>query len=474
MSENQAKKLYETVIANGYCVGCGACAVLEDSPFKMSMNKIGQYEAEVNDPNIIVHTSTKVEEVCPFSSKSLNEDQLGKSLFESSCNHDSSVGYYQKSYAGHVKEGNFRDKGSSGGFGSWVLYELLESGKVDYIINVQPSPKGAGNSEGTLFTYTICSSIEEIQSGSKSRYYPIELSGVMEQVRRQPGRYAVVGLPCFIKSVRLLQNKDAVLAERIRFCVGLVCGHLKSARYAQSLAWQSGIVPSKLEFIDFRIKSKTEAANRYSTLSATNNNEKIIPTNQLFGTDWGMGAFKYKACDFCDDVFAETADIVLGDAWLPQYVHDGAGTNILILRNNEIHELIISAKNEGRLILDELPIEQAKASQDAGLRHRKGGLGYRLTVEQENNVWIPTKRVAPNSAICSSYEKKRQDLRIKLRQLSHSSFQRALDANDLNIYLNEMNPVYKEYKSIKGSYWERCYNFFKRVKGFIRRRLSRY
>lgn len=41
----------------------------------------------------------------------------------------------------------------------------------------------------------------------------------------------------------------------------------------------------------------------------------------------------YKACDFCDDVFAETADIALGDAWLPEYVQDGNGTNVVVTRN---------------------------------------------------------------------------------------------------------------------------------------------
>lgn len=470
MSKNQAKELYETVIANGYCVGCGACAAIEGSPLKMELNKLGQYEAEINDASIIVKDSSFAEEVCPFGSKALTEDELGKDLFGSSCDYDSNVGYYQKSYAGYVKEGSFRAKGSSGGFGTWVLHELLNSGKVDYVVNVQASSQEIKNSETPLFSYTVCRSIDEIQSGSKSRYYPVELSEVMNRIRNQSGSYAVVGLPCFVKSIRLLQRKDAVLAERIKFCIGLVCGHLKSARYAQSLAWQAGIEPSELDSIDFRVKSSSEAANRYSTSVVSNNKEKLVSTSQLFGTDWGMGAFKYKACDFCDDVFSETADLVLGDAWLPQYVLDGEGTNILILRNQEIHQMIIDAKNEGRLMLDELHIKQAIASQDAGLRHRKGALSYRLSVEEKKQIWVPSKRVKPSSIIGSNYERKRQDLRIKLRELSHISFQRALEERDLKIYIDSMTPIYEEYKSIKGSYKERGYSFFERVKGYVRRK----
>lgn len=469
MSKTQSNMLYDTVISNGYCVGCGACASLDGSPFEVKMNKIGQYEA-VMDRDAIITSDSIVEEVCPFSSRALTEDELSKDIFSSSCAYNSRVGYYQKNYAGYVQEGNFREKGSSGGFGTWILYELLKSGKVDYIINVQPSSSNDSSSE-PLFKYTISKSIEELQFGSKSRYYPIELSGVIDQIHKQPGKYAIVGLPCFIKSIRLLQKVDLVIAERIKYCVGLVCGHLKSTRYAESLAWQSGVQPKELRFIDFRIKSPEKAANRYSTLIATSEDKLITPTDQLFGTDWGMGAFKYKACDFCDDVFAETADIVLGDAWLPQYLHDGEGTNVLVIRNQEISELIDNALNENRLVLDEISIKEVIASQDAGLRHRKDALSYRLSLEWKKKSWVPVKRNSLNSKI-SNNEKKRQDLRIKLRELSHSSFQNALDLNDFKIYTDAITPVYREYKAIKGSYLERAYAFLKRVRGFIKKKIS--
>lgn len=340
MNNNEpAQSLNNTVIANGYCVGCGACASLEDSPYKMSLNKIGQYEAELKDEKIIAKTFSLADEVCPFSSISSNEDELSKELFGESCDYDTSVGFYHSSFAGYVKEGSFRAKGSSGGFGTWILQELLRTKTVDYIINVQANTLNSDKFEQPLFSYSICSSASEIQAGSKSRYYPIELSDVLTRIRSLPGTYAIVGLPCFIKSIRLLQRKDSELAARIRFCIGLVCGHLKSTRYAQSLAWQSGIVPSELQGIDFRVKNPSGVANRYSTSITGGRSEQVVPTHNLFGTDWGSGAFKYKACDFCDDVFAETADVVVGDAWLPKYVQDGKGTNILVVRNQAIQNL---------------------------------------------------------------------------------------------------------------------------------------
>jgi coenzyme F420-reducing hydrogenase beta subunit len=35
-------------------------------------------------------------------------------------------------------------------------------------------------------------------------------------------------------------------------------------------------------------------------------------------------------------VLAETADVTVGDAWLPEYIKDGLGTNIITIRSPEI------------------------------------------------------------------------------------------------------------------------------------------
>ncbi|GGY69791.1 Coenzyme F420 hydrogenase/dehydrogenase, beta subunit C-terminal domain [Marinobacter zhanjiangensis] len=465
---NEYQALNDTVISNGFCVGCGACAVPEESPFHMALNEYGQYQAVLPADRVFARTSFDIEKVCPFGSGSASEDQIGKDLFEEHCSYDSQVGYYQQAYAGYVTEGTFRERGSSGGMGTWILNELLAKGYVDHVINVRSDVGGSVDSN-LLFGYTISSSLEETQSGGKSRYYPIELSRVLQKVRSTPGRYAVIGLPCFIKSVRLLQRQDPLLAERIRFCAGLVCGHLKSTRYADSLAWQMGIAPEKLESIDFRVKNPEAPANRYSTSVTSDDRHEVVPTNKLFGTDWGAGAFKYKACDFCDDVFAETADIVLGDAWLPDYVEDSQGTNIIVTRHPDIQEVIENARNEGRLVLDDITIAQAIQSQDAGLRHRKVAISYRLFREHRKGSWVPTKRVAPSKTLKPRYEQKRQRLRVDLRILSHNAFVTALKRNDFEAYLNSMLPVYREYKKHSSSLMKRSLLLFKRiVKKFVR------
>ncbi len=429
------------------------------------MDDYGQYQSTLKDPSVFATTQNDYEKLCPFGSGAPNEDEIANQHFSESCEHNNQVGYYNGVFAGHVTEGKFREQGSSGGMGTWVLNELLEKRLVDYVVHVK-SEKADQDLSNIPFKYQVSETLEETQQGGKSRYYPIELSEVLKIIRSQPGRYAIVGLPCFIKSVRLLQAQDPILAERIQYCVGLVCGHLKSAHYAQSLAWQMGIAPQEFESIDFRVKDPAQPANRYSTYAKGSYGEKVVPTNQLIGTDWGAGAFKYKACDFCDDVFAETADVVLGDAWLPEYVQDSHGTNVVVTRNQHIRQLIVNARTEGRLEMDDLGVEKAVQSQDAGLRHRKVAIGYRLYCEKISGTWVPTKRADPANKLKPRYEMKRQRLRTELRSLSHKSFLSAKRNGDITSYLDALKPVYSRYSSQGRSFFRRVLSFGKRkIKG---------
>ncbi|WPL19384.1 F420H2 dehydrogenase subunit F [Thiorhodovibrio winogradskyi] len=443
-----AGRLEATVIRNGYCVGCGACASIMAAPFQMKMNHHGQYEAQRIPILQSAHATIDVQTVCPFSDEALTEDQLAQPLYGDVCDRDSNAGYFFSVYSGYVAEGDFRARGSSGGFGTWIVHELFKLDLIDYVIHVQPLPPSDDN--GPLFVYTISDSSDSIRDGAKSRYYPIELSSVLHSVRDRPGRYAFVGLPCFIKSVRLLQRQDPVFKERIKYCVGLVCGHLKSTRYAESLAWQIGIDPLALKSFDFRVKDDHAPADRYCVSASDGEQEMISTASDLFGTDWGAGAFKYKSCDFCDDVFSETADVVLGDAWLPQFVNDSKGTNILIIRNPDIHKLLDTASKCGRIDVQELPIALAVASQAGGLRHRKDAIAYRLYSEKKDNCWTPRKRPAPLIFLFPRFERKRQDLRAQLRKLSHDAFDVARNKNDIAFFLDQMKPLYREYRAING------------------------
>jgi hypothetical protein len=111
-----------------------------------------------------------------------------------------------------------------------------------------------------------------------------------------------------------------------------------------------------------------------------------------------------------------------------------------------IRELLERAAIEKRLELDAISVGAAIESQDAGLRHRKGAIAYRLYKEKQNGAWVPNKRKEPNKSEISKFERKKQDCRTDLRELSHSNFKQALIKESLARYLSFMDGPYKNYR----------------------------
>ncbi|MGO5013581.1 Coenzyme F420 hydrogenase/dehydrogenase, beta subunit C-terminal domain [Niallia sp. Sow4_A1] len=438
--------LKDKVIDNDYCIGCGICASIKGSPFKMQLDQNGKYSPVLNGDIQNQDTDINVLTVCPFSD-SKNETEIGKEKFGKveGSKYNEFTGYYLKNYAGYVKEGEFREKGSSGGMGNWIAKQLLENKLVDGIIHVK-----ASNGQGeALFEYQVSYSEEQLYNGAKSKYYPIEMSKVIKFVKENKGRYALIGIPCFIKSIRLLADKDFIIKERIKYTIGLVCGHLKSDMFAKSMGWQLGIEPDKLTDIDFRKKLNGQYANDYGVevkgKQDGNNINYSAPRRELYVGNWGHGLFKYNACEFCDDVLAETADVTVGDAWLPKYSKDSLGTNVIVIRNPIIKKIFDD--NMDKIHVEEISARMVYESQAGGFRHRRQGLSYRLYLKDQNKEWRPKKRVEASNKI-SSKRKVIYEKRTSLSQESFKAYKEALKVNNFNVFIDYMNPKIKEYDKL--------------------------
>lgn len=328
---------------------------------------------------------------CPFSPGAVDEDQIATERF-SSQDADVRLGRANGYFVGHVAEPGFRERGSSGGLVSWVAAELLRTGAVDRVAHVV-AIDGAGG--GPWFQYRLSATVEQLNQGSKSRYHPITLAGTLREIVASEGRTAIVGVPCFIKAVHLARRQDPQLAERITHTLGLFCGHLKSARFVESFAWQLGAAPKAVEAVDYRIKDPSRPANWYRAhLSLTDGSTRAQDWWHLADGDWGAGFFQNSACNYCDDVAAETADIAFGDAWVEPYSSDGRGTNVVVVRSAAMAAMLRHGIEEGRLSLEPVSADFVADTQAAGFRQRREGLAYRLTWRKRGIR--PVKRVAPS------------------------------------------------------------------------------
>ncbi|WP_395244566.1 Coenzyme F420 hydrogenase/dehydrogenase, beta subunit C-terminal domain [Agromyces sp. MMS24-K17] len=447
----------EDVVARGMCVGCGACSVRTDGRVSVTIGRRRSFEADLD--GVVDADLRAAGRVCPFSDESRNEDAIGTAAFPE-LPHDPRVGRYSGLFAGRLRDGDRLLGSSSGGLTSWVAEQLLERGDVDGILHVVSSDDPAKG----LFAYRATFDAAEYRAQRKSMYYATTFADALASVRGDGRRYAVLGVPCFLRAARLLAEEDAQLGSQLAFFLGLVCGHLKSQAFAESLAWQAGVPPQDLETVDFRVKVPGRSSSRYDFGAVGPDGEHDVPTASLVGGSWGHAMFQIGACDFCDDIFAETADIAFGDAWLPRYKEDWRGTNVIVSRRPELDALL---RESDELVLDELDLDEVAATQAGNFRHRRIGLRVRLHDDAAKGLSVPAKRVPPTLDGIDSKRVRLVRQRRLISRTSHDAFAEARAAGDLHVFLDRMRPLVEAYTRIdRGGLAQR---FASRLRRRIRR-----
>lgn len=429
-----------------YSEASGSCAVVNDN-IKMSLNEYGAYEEIVSLPEN-VELDSVVEKVSPNLQDTVDETEIARMLFGNIKNikYDKRIGYYTSLYVGHVKESDYRENASSGGMGTWIFKELLEKKMIDSVIHVKENPD---KNSSIMFQYDISKSIDDIKAGSKTKYYPVEFSKVLRVVKEVPGKYAIIGIPSFIMAIRLLTENDEVLKNRIKFTIGLICGHQKSSKFAEAIAWQAGVKPGNLRHIDFRKKLYDRPANDYGVEIKGLIDEQEVsivrPIKDFIGQNWGQGFFKILSSDYSDDVMNETADVTLGDAWLQEYTKDSKGNNIVIVRSPVIDDLIKQGVESGKLSMKVVDKETVFRSQAAHYRHTHDELPYRLYKKSKKNEWCPKKRTGASKDI-PFFRKRIQDMREEISIKSHIIYKKAVELDDFNYFYVEMKKLSNKYE----------------------------
>ena len=388
------RNVCESIVDKNLCIGCGVCAaVCPPSVLEMKFNIFGTY-VPVEYKEGCLEKCDLCLRACPFTDQDDNEDTLAKAAFGQTAgiSHTPELGYYLDCYVGYSTINNQRLNGASGGMATWFLEKLLSDGVVNKVVCVTPN---SGDVE-KLFHFDILDTAEAVRKCSKSCYYPVEISDVVSRILNEDGRYVIIGLPCLLKSLRLVMRKNKRLRQRIVVLVGLACGQTKSKFFVEYLASLLGGSQYPLREVKFRIKDPDRPASDYGIrLGWLELNELI--TRQIFWTEgiskaWTHDYFKPNSCNFCDDVFAETADVVFMDAWLPKYIEDYRGHSLIINRKEEFIKIFEDAKASENVNLETINKIEVIKSQKGTLRLKRQVMQYRLYLAEKAGLSTPQKR----------------------------------------------------------------------------------
>jgi len=328
-------KVIELVVENDLCIGCGMCvSQCNSNALEMTWNDKGFLVASTKNT---CDCNGACLNVCPFNpfpkEEVRTENEIAELFLDSATDHHQKIGKFNNIYAGYSKE--FRLSSSSGGLGTYISTELLAQKIADHIFSITESSE-----PGIFYQYSVSSNIEDLLNASKTRYFPVTMATVFSEINNLHGTVAVVGVGCFIKAIRLAQYSDPKLKEKIPFLIGIICGGVKSTFFTEYLGSKLEVEIKNIQKPQFRKKDISSSANDYSFSCTDENEEEKSIKMRTVGDLWGTGLFKNNACDFCDDVTTELADISLGDAWLAPFDKDGKGTNVIVTRSALAESLI--------------------------------------------------------------------------------------------------------------------------------------
>ncbi|MCI0663642.1 MAG: Coenzyme F420 hydrogenase/dehydrogenase, beta subunit C-terminal domain, partial [Acidobacteria bacterium] len=222
--------------------------------------------------------------------------------------------------------------------------------------------------------------------------------------------------------------------------------HLKSINWSLSLGWAVGLPPEDLAEIKFRMKGEgiPQKAYYYGVKGRTDRGDfHVFDSAGVVGGKFNLGAMMLHACNYCDDIVGETADISIGDAWLPKYALDWRGKNMLVVRHPEITALLKAAQSEGRLELNSMHPKEAAKAQAGAFRQRREGLMYRIEKKRACGEMYPVKRAFPGLPRARLHRRIIYSLRERCASESRISFYLALQKGDFSIYTRRMRGQFR-------------------------------
>ena len=383
----KVSKVVSLVVDQDLCTGCGICVSQCDSK-SLSM---GWGDSGFLVPQQLDDTCTEEGDcvnVCPFNpfpkEEVKTEDELANIFQKETTYRDDKIGKYEAIYVGYSK--TFRTSSSSGGMATYFLSQLFDRKIVDAVVVVNYQEDNT-----QFYNYKLVTTKEGLLKSSKTRYYPVTLDEAIKDVMAFNGKVAIVGVGCFLKAVRLKQFENPSFNAKVEFLIGIICGGLKSKYYTDFLSSKTVNNYTEISKPEYRIKkSENKASDYYFGLDYKK--EKHSLRMQSVGDMWGTGFFKSNACDFCEDVTSELADVSLGDAWLTPYVNEGDGNSVVVTRNKLAEKIILDGVKSEELQLASLSKDDLKKSQSGSFNHRHKGLKYRVDRRVKLGKLTPPKR----------------------------------------------------------------------------------
>ncbi len=374
----------ERVVADGLCIGCGACAVLAGpAAITMGESPSGFLVPEVRDAAAVDAIAASFDAVCP-----------GRSVTGMAVRQSRTWGPVETMVTGHAVDDEVRFLGSSGGVLSALCGYLLDSGRVDAVLTMFAAPDSPLRPVPRLVR-----DAGDLHVTAGSRYCPSSPLAALADVTAGE-RIAFVGKPCDVAALRGLLTRDAALRAQVVVLLSFFCAGIPSFSATDDLVRQLGHEPD--EVVTFRYRG---AGWPGRATVRTADDEASMSYHESWG---GLLAGKvHERCKICPDATGELADISCGDAWFeadggPGF-DEAPGRSVVIVRTPLGTALLRQAQEAGAIetqpyTSDELlRVQPYQAARKAAVVPRLAGralMGSRVPRYRRLGLLASTRRLS--------------------------------------------------------------------------------
>lgn len=270
---------------------------------------------------------------------------------------DPLLGHFRRLGVARSTSEEVRERGASGGVVTALLLHLLETDKIQGALGVTMDRDQPWASQATLLTST-----EEVKQAAQSKYSLVSLAALLRSARREPGSFAVVGLPCHVHGLRRLQRLGSYRAK-FPLTIGLFCGFNLLPAATDHLIARTGLNKRHIVTLQYR-------GGRWPgglLLHSSDGRQRFIPKHSYGYVNL---AYVPRRCLACPDLTNELADLSVGDTWLEEYA---GGWSTVICRSARGEQLLAEAAEAGVLRVDNINRQDLLRSHGHLLAYKKEG-----------------------------------------------------------------------------------------------------
>jgi coenzyme F420-reducing hydrogenase beta subunit/polysaccharide pyruvyl transferase WcaK-like protein len=224
---------------------------------------------------------------------------------------------------GYAKDEAMRERAASGGMVTTLLCELLRVGAIDGAWVTRSVVDDGAPAYETF----VATTREELMDCRSSIYMSMPLVKHIDVVKNFGGRIAVVMLPCQIRALNAMIERDASLREKISLRIALFCSGSHGEGATLSALRGRGISLAGARRMYWRQGHWRGA----TVVQYHDGSEKRTSYSKGIGAYRNAGFFLERRCYVCQDLFGRGSDIAFGDIWLKEMKSEAVKYNSAVI-----------------------------------------------------------------------------------------------------------------------------------------------